>query len=262
MKVLIIEDEELAVRKLQRLINETDSTLHVEGVTTSIADSVSWLKTHAVPDVIFMDIELADGQCFEIFEYIDIHSRVIFTTSYDEYALQAFRVNSIDYLLKPIQQEDLGRSIRKLKELSAQTSEAVAAGPSLDIEKLLRELQDGHTTQAQRYRKRFLVKQGAKQFSVEVAEIMYFYSDEKISFFRTLRNQKFLVDYTIDELAALLDPEHFFQLNRGLIVTHHAIENVQPYFGNRLALTLKPAFEREAVVSRERVKEFKTWMGR
>ncbi|TLV01492.1 LytR/AlgR family response regulator transcription factor [Dyadobacter luticola] len=261
MRVLIIEDEELAERKLRRLIAEVDPSFQIEGVTISIADSVAWLQSHDAPDVIFMDIELADGQCFEIFEYIKIQSRVIFTTSYDEYALQAFKVNSIDYLLKPIQLEDLDRSIRKLKELVGESAEKSVTAPVLDIEKLLKGLQST-TTPAQQYRKRFLVKQGVKQFSVEVSEIMYFYSDEKISFFRTAKNQKYLVDYSIDELVGLLDPEHFFQLNRGLIVSHQGVENIQPYFGNRLAITLKPAFEREALVSRERVRDFKAWMGK
>lgn len=263
MNVLIVEDEELAVRKLRKLVGDVAPHLQVQGVTASIEDSVNWLREHPTPDLIFMDIELADGQSFEIFEQVPVRSRVIFTTSYDEYALQAFKVNSIDYLLKPIQKEDLERSLQKLRDLT--TGENVAPAPdaqSLNIEKLLRELQQSGGSAQKEYRKRFLVKQGQKLLSVEVSDILYFYTDERFSFFRTRAGQKFLVDYTLDELADALDPAYFFRPNRGLIITHHAVEQIQPYFGNRLALTLKPAFDKEALVSREKVADFKTWMGR
>lgn len=267
MNVLIVEDEDLAVRKLRKLVAEVDPSLHVMGVTASIEDSVNWLSEHTAPDLIFMDIELADGQSFDIFEQVDIRSRVIFTTSYDEYALQAFKVNSIDYLLKPIQREDLERSLRKLRELTASdqaTNEGTAQplAQPLNIEKLLRELQGAGNPAAKDYRKRFLVKQGQKLLSVEVGDILYFYTDERFSFFKTRTNQKFLVDYTLDELADSLDPAQFFRINRGLILTHNAVEQIQPYFGNRLALTLKPAFDKEAIVSREKVSDFKHWMGK
>ncbi|MEZ0608015.1 LytR/AlgR family response regulator transcription factor [Fibrella sp. WM1] len=263
MNVLIIEDEDLAVRKLRKLVADVDPSLQVMGVTASIEDSVNWLNEHAPPDLIFMDIELADGQSFEIFEQIDIRSRVIFTTSYDEYALQAFKVNSIDYLLKPIQREDLERSLRKLRELTTVDQKtAELTTPPLNIEKLLRELQGAGNPAAREYRKRFLVKQGQKLLSIEVNDILYFYTDERFSFFKTRTNQKFLVDYTLDELADSLDPAQFFRINRGLILTHGAVEQIQPYFGNRLALTLKPTFDKDAIVSREKVSDFKHWMGK
>ncbi|MBO0952521.1 LytR/AlgR family response regulator transcription factor [Fibrella forsythiae] len=260
MNVLIVEDEELAVRKLRKLIDAVEPALQVQGVTGSIEESVGWLQQHPAPDLIFMDIELADGQSFEIFEQVEVRSRVIFTTSYDEYALQAFRVNSIDYLLKPIQKEDLQRSLKKLRDLTAQ--EPAPIQPlTLSIEKLLRELQ-GPGAPANEYRKRFLVKQGQKLLSVETGEILYFYTDERFSFFKTRSGQRFLVDYTLDELADSLDPASFFRVNRGLIITHQAVEQIQPYFGNRLALTLKPVFDKEALVSREKVSDFKVWMGK
>lgn len=262
MNVLIVEDEELAVRKLRKLIDSTEPTLQVRGVTSSIEESVNWLQQNTAPDLIFMDIELADGQSFEIFEQVTIRSWVIFTTSYDEYALQAFRVNSIDYLLKPIQKEDLQRSLKKLRDLTAQEQPQVdLPTPRLNIEKLLRELQGaGHLTKE--YRKRFLVKQGQKLLSIETGDILYFYTDERFSFFKTRTGQKFLVDYTLDELADSLDPNQFFRPNRGLIISHQAVEQIQPYFGNRLSLTLKPAFDKEALVSREKVSDFKDWMGK
>ena len=260
MNVLIVEDEDLAVRKLQKLVQEVDSTLSIVGVTPSIEDTVDWLQNNASPDLIFMDIELADGQSFEIFERADVRSTVIFTTSYDEYALQAFKVNSIDYLLKPIQREDLQRSLKKFHDLHSRNGAAEAPAPAFNLDKLLREFQAQQ--QPKDYRKRFLVRQGQRLLSVEVQDIAYFYTDERLSFFRTYTNQKFLVDYTLDELADALDPTNFFRINRGVIITHNAVEQMQPYFGNRLALTLKPSFDKEALVSREKVSDFKLWMGK
>lgn len=260
MNALIVEDEELAVRKLQKLLHEVSPTLTILGVTASIEDTVAWLEGRRAagqpdPDLIFLDIELADGQSFEIFERTPVRSTVIFTTSYDEYALQAFKVNSIDYLLKPVQREDLQRSLQKYEDLRGQSAEA----PEFKIEKLLQQLQG----QAPRnYRQRFLVRQGQRMLSVEVGDIAYFYTDERYSFFAMHSGQKFLVDYTLDELADALDPSRFFRINRGVLVTHQAVEQMQPYFGNRLALSLRPVFDKEALVSRERVSDFKQWMGK
>ncbi|UFH51832.1 LytTR family DNA-binding domain-containing protein [Spirosoma sp. KNUC1025] len=260
MNALIVEDEELAVRKLKKLLQEVSPTLAVLGVTASIEDTVAWLEDRREsgqpdPDLIFLDIELADGQSFEIFERTPVRSTVIFTTSYDEYALQAFKVNSIDYLLKPVQREDLQRSLKKYEDLLGQSVEA----PALKIEKLLQQLQG----QAPRnYRQRFLVRQGQRMLSVEVGDIAYFYTDERYSFFAMHSGQKFLVDYTLDELADALDPNRFFRINRGVLVTHQAVEQMQPYFGNRLALSLRPVFDKEALVSREKVSDFKQWMGK
>ena len=260
MNALIVEDEELAVRKLQKLLNEVAPDLKVSGVTASIEDTVDWLENLRAsgqpdPDLIFLDIELADGQSFEIFERTTVRSTVIFTTSYDEYALQAFKVNSIDYLLKPVQRDDLQRSLQKFEDLRGRSAES----PSLNIEKLLQQLQ----SQTPRdFRQRFLVRPGPRMLSVEVTEIAYFYTEDRYSFFAMHTGQKFLVDYTLDEIADAIDPARFFRINRGVIVTHQAVDQIQPYFGNRLALTLKPVFDKEALVSREKVSDFKTWMGK
>lgn len=261
MNALIVEDEELAVRKLRKLLQEVAPTLAVEGVTASIEDTVEWFESRraagqAEPDLIFLDIELADGQSFEIFERTPVRSTVIFTTSYDEYALQAFKINSIDYLLKPVQRDELQRSLQKYEDLRGPSTPETAA---LNIDKLLQQLQK----QAPReYRQRFLVRQGQRMLSVETGDIAYFYTDERYSFFATHAGQKFLVDYTLDELTEALDPARFFRINRGMLVTHQAVDQMQPYFGNRLALTLRPHFEKEALVSREKVSDFKLWMGK
>jgi len=260
MKVLIIEDEELAVKKLQKTLASVDSTAEVVGVADSIRSSVSWLQQNPSPDLILMDIELADGQSFEIFDKVDVKSTVIFTTSYDEYALKAFKVNSIDYLLKPIQKEDLHAALEKLKGLKSLYGNNSAPAPSLNVDNLVKELQQ--KLQPKEYRKRFLVKHAQKLVSVDVEEIAYFYSDGRLNFFKTTDNRKFVVDYTMDDLEEMLDPNQFFRISRAFYVAVNSIDQIHDYFGNRLLLNLKPAVDKEAIVSREKVTDFKKWMGK
>jgi two-component system, LytTR family, response regulator LytT len=260
MKVLIIEDEELAVKKLQKTLASVDSTAEVVGVADSIRSSVSWLQQNPSPDLILMDIELADGQSFEIFDKVDVKSTVIFTTSYDEYALKAFKVNSIDYLLKPIQKEDLHAALEKLKGLKSLYGNITAPAPSLNVDNLVKELQQ--KLQPKEYRKRFLVKHAQKLVSVDVEEIAYFYSDGRLNFFKTTDNRKFVVDYTMDDLEEMLDPNQFFRISRAFYVAVNSIDQIHDYFGNRLLLNLKPAVDKEAIVSREKVTDFKKWMGK
>ena len=260
MKVLIIEDEELAVKKLQKTLASVDSTAEVVGVADSIRSSVSWLQTNPSPDLILMDIELADGQSFEIFDKVDVKSTVIFTTSYDEYALKAFKVNSIDYLLKPIQKEDLHAALEKLKGLKSLYGNNSAPAPSLNVDNLVKELQQ--KLQPKEYRKRFLVKHAQKLVSVDVEEIAYFYSDGRLNFFKTTDNRKFVVDYTMDDLEDMLDPNQFFRISRAFYVAVNSIDQIHDYFGNRLLLNLRPAVDKEAIVSREKVTDFKKWMGK
>jgi DNA-binding LytR/AlgR family response regulator len=260
MKVLIIEDEELAVKKLQKTLASVDSTAEVVGVADSIRSSVSWLQQNPSPDLILMDIELADGQSFEIFDKVDVKSTVIFTTSYDEYALKAFKVNSIDYLLKPIQKEDLHAALEKLKGLKSLYGNNSTPAPSLNVDNLVKELQQ--KLQPKEYRKRFLVKHAQKLVSVDVEEIAYFYSDGRLNFFKTIDNRKFVVDYTMDDLEDMLDPNQFFRISRAFYVAVNSIDQIHDYFGNRLLLNLKPAVDKEAIVSREKVTDFKKWMGK
>ena len=260
MKVLIIEDEELAVKKLQKTLASVDSTAQVVGVADSIRSSVNWLQQNPSPDLILMDIELADGQSFEIFDKVEVKSTVIFTTSYDEYALKAFKVNSIDYLLKPIQKEDLQAALEKLKGLKSLYGNNSASTPSLNVDNLVKELQQ--KLQPKEYRKRFLVKHAQKLVSVDVEEIAYFYSDGRLNFFKTTDNRKFVVDYTMDDLEEMLDPNQLFRISRAFYVAVNSIDQIHDYFGNRLLLNLKPAVDKEAIVSREKVTDFKKWMGK
>jgi len=254
MKLLIVEDEELAVKKLRKTLAAIDASAEVMDVTDSIQGTVEWLKNNPKPDLILMDIELSDGQSFEIFNLVDVKSPVIFTTSYDEFALKAFKVNSVDYLLKPIQPEELEAALQKFRRLQA------AGQGEISIDNLVKELQQ--KLQPREYRKRFLVKQAQKLVSVEVEEVAYFYSDGRLNFFRTLDNKKYVVDYTMDELEDMLDPEKYFRISRSFYVSINSIDKIDDYFGNRLILGLKPANDKEALVSREKVTEFKKWMGK
>ncbi|WP_121354985.1 LytR/AlgR family response regulator transcription factor [Flavisolibacter nicotianae] len=255
MNILIVEDEELAQKKLQKTLAAVDSSAQVVGITDSIQSTVEWLRTNSNADLILMDIELADGQSFEVFNQIDVKAPVIFTTSYDEYALKAFKVNSVDYLLKPVQTEDLQAALTKYKKLSEGTRKS-----DLNFESLVAQIKQ--QLQPKEYRKRFLVKHAQKLVSVEVEEIAYFYSDGRLNFFKTFDNKKFVVDYTMDELEEMLDPAAFFRVSRSFFVSVNAIEKIDDYFGNRLILQLNPAVDKEALVSREKVSDFKKWMGK
>ena len=257
MKILIIEDEELAVKKIKKLLSTVAPSSEVVGEADSIATSVAWLQSNPAPDLILMDIELADGQSFEIFNLVEVKSPVIFTTSYDEYALKAFKVNSIDYLLKPVQKEDLEAAVKKFNALK---KEEGVTGSSINMESLVKELQQ--KLQPKEYRKRFLVKNAQKLVSVEVDDIAYYYSDGRLNFFKTTDNKKFVVDYTMDELEDMLDPEKYFRISRSFYVSVNSIDKIDDYFGNRLILQLKPIVDKEALVSREKVTDFKKWMGK
>jgi two-component system response regulator LytT len=254
MQILIVEDEELAVKKLQKTLAAVNATANIAGVTDSIKTTVEWLEGNPQPDLILMDIELADGQSFEIFNLTDVKSPVIFTTSYDEYALKAFKVNSVDYLLKPIQKEELQAALNKFQKIKG------ASNTDMNMEILIKELQQ--KLQPKEYRKRFLVKHGQKLVSVEIDEIAYFYSDGRLNFFKTYDNKKFVVDYTMDELEEMLEPEKYFRISRSFYVAVNSIDKIDDYFGNRLILQLKPAVDKEALVSREKVTDFKKWMGK
>jgi two-component system, LytTR family, response regulator LytT len=254
MKILIVEDEELAVKKLQKTLAAIDASAEVVGTADSIQSSVEWLNDNLTPDLILMDIELADGQSFEIFNLIEVKCPVIFTTSYDEYALKAFKVNSVDYLLKPVQKEELQAALEKFKKNHSPSK------TGLNMDSLVKELQQ--KLQPKEYRKRFLVKNGQKLVSIEVADICYFYSDGRLNFFKTNDNKKFVVDYTMDELQDMLDPQRYFRISRSFYVSIDSIDKIDDYFGNRLILQLQPAVDKEALVSREKVTDFKMWMGK
>lgn len=259
MRILIIEDEELAVKKLQKTLASVEPDAVVAGIADSIRSAVEWLQNNRQPDLILMDIELADGQSFEIFNLVEVKSPVIFTTSYDEFALKAFKVNSIDYLLKPIQKEELEMALNKFKQLKQSVSGSEEQS-GINIDSLVKQLQQ--KLQPKDFRKRFLVKFAQKLVSIEVDDIAYFYSDGRLNFFKTKDNKKYVVDYTMDELEDMLNPEKYFRISRSFYVSVESIDKIDDYFGNRLILQLKPEVDKEALVSREKVTDFKKWMGK
>ncbi|AEI51968.1 LytR/AlgR family response regulator transcription factor [Runella slithyformis] len=254
MNIFIIEDEPLAVQKLTKLLFEVAPHVQIEGTADGIESSVEWLQTHPTPDLLLMDIELCDGQSFEIFNQIEVKSPVIFTTSYDEYAIQAFKVNSVDYLLKPIKREDLERALQKYEKLNR------PHGQAIDISRLINELQKQN--QPKEYRTRFLVKQGQRLLPVETTDIAYFFSEDGLTFFMTRDRIRHLLDYTLEELDTMLDPKQFFRISRQFILEVRSVTQIHNHFNGKLKLDLRPSIDKEVTVSRERVSDFKDWMGR
>lgn len=254
MNILLIEDEELAVKKLLKIVAAVDPGAEIVGTLDSIQSSVEWLSAYPAPDLIMMDIELADGQSFEIFNRVEVKSPVIFTTSYDEFALKAFKVNSVDYLLKPIQKDELEAALNKFKKLKHEKSDGI------NLERFVKDLQE--KLQPKVYRSRFLVKHGQKLVSIDINDIAFFFSDGRLNFFKTTDNRMFVVDYTMEELEEMLDPQKYFRISRAFFVSNKSVDKIDEYFGNRLILGLKPMVDKQALVSREKVTDFKKWMGK
>ncbi|WP_400190525.1 LytR/AlgR family response regulator transcription factor [Hymenobacter sp. B81] len=259
MQVLIVEDEEMAAKKLVKTLAAAVPEARVAGTTGSIAETVAWLQANPAPELILMDIELADGQSFRVFEKTEVTSTVIFTTSYDEYAIKAFKVNSVDYLLKPIQQSELRAAVDKFQRLRSLHQGPPEPGSAVDIASLITSL---HKAQGKEYRQRFLVHYMQKMVSVTLADIAYFYSDNRLSLIRTRDGRRMVVEYTLDELEDMLDPARFFRVSRAFLVSVDCVEHVEQYFGNRLAVRLQPAIDKEVIVSREKITPFKVWLGK
>lgn len=251
MKIVIIEDEELASRRLEGLIKECDSSIEVIARLESVEDSVEWFRNHPSPDLIFLDIHLEDDLSFAIFEKVKVDAPVIFTTAYDEYAIRAFKMKSIDYLLKPIVQEELARSLDKFHEFSS-------SKPQQDMETLFRMFVK---PDQQDFKERFSVTIGQKIKTFPINEISWFYSEEGITFMVTNDNHQYPIDFSLDDLTGMLDPKLFFRINRQFIVKMEAIGNIHIYPKSRLKLELKPASSKEVFVSRDKVTRFKQWLG-
>ncbi len=251
MTTLIIEDEKLAAERLQLLLQQCAPGTAVQAVIDTVEETAAWLAANPCPDFILMDIQLADGSAFEIFRQTAMKVPVIFTTAYDKYALEAFKVLSIDYLLKPVTAEALSAAIEKLTILRP-----AAHSPSFSYSQLMQLLQQAK----QHYKTRFVGKVGQKLFFVEASEVAYFVADSKIvSLFATDGNH-YIIDYTLEDLEKLLDPLQFFRINRSIIVRAKAIDQVKPYINSRLKIIFKAGQQNsEAVVSRDRVNDFKRW---
>ena len=254
MKALIIEDEPLAVARLERLLQETNAGITVSGTAHSVATAVALIQQEQDAAVIFMDIELSDGLCFDIFEQVQVNSAVIFITSYAEYALRAFEANSIDYLLKPIRKEDLERSLEKYRRMQQHFS--AAALPAI-ADAVRRELE-----QQQHYTGTFLVQQGQKIIPVDTGDIAYVYVDGRLSFFVTRSNLKYATGYTLDDVETKVDPSQFFRANRAFIVHRDAVTTIHKALNGKLRVMLEPPTKKELVISKEKARLFKEWLGR
>ena len=251
MKVLIVEDERLAAQRLQHLLKEYDASLEVVGICESIAESVQFLQQQPPPDLLLLDIQLSDGHSFDIFKNIQFNKPVIFTTAYDQFAIEAFKLFSIDYILKPVTAEALGSALNKFRSITYSTS--VKPDYSLLAKELSKEAGNN-------FKSRFLAKVGQRLFFVEVADIAFFQADNKMVYLVDKDGNRFVIDYTLEKLEALLNPKEFFRLNRRFIVKVSAIEHIKPFYNSRLKLSVKGASPSdEMIISRERVSEFKAW---
>ncbi len=252
MKVLIIEDEQPAAQQLKKLLYKTDPSVSVIEILDSVESSVAWLKTFPSPDAVFMDIQIADGLSFDIFNHVNVSSPVVFTTAFDQYAIKAFKVNAVDYLLKPIDEDELAEVLDKLKKKNA------TALP-IDNSAFLKDLLQNFPKKD--YKQRFLIKNGQNLLSVDVSDIAYFFSEEGVNQFFVFSNRKHIIEHTLDELETYLNPKDFFRINRKLVVNIKAIQKISPYFNSRLKLSLTPQYDDEVLVARERVNDFKAWLG-
>ncbi|QCE42165.1 LytR/AlgR family response regulator transcription factor [Psychroserpens sp. NJDZ02] len=250
MKVIIIEDEKPSARRLQRMLTTLD--MEAETMLHSVEESIDWFNTNPHPDLIFLDIQLSDGLSFEIFEAVEVKSAIIFTTAYDEYALQAFKLNSIDYLLKPIDDQDLETAVTKYKaRLPQKTSIALDFE---DIKKLLVNPID------RVYKKRFSVKVGQHLKLINIDDVECFYSENKGTYLYTTEGRNYLLDMTLEGLENELEPETFFRINRKYFININAIKDMISYTNSRLQIKLNNYNEAEVIVARERVKDFKAWL--
>ncbi|MBB1193351.1 DNA-binding response regulator [Flavobacterium sp. SOK18b] len=255
MTTIIIEDEKPAARLLQRKLEKL--SLAVEVMLHSVEEALEWFSNNEHPDLIFLDIQLSDGLSFEIFEKVEIKSAVIFTTAYDEYALRAFKLNSIDYLLKPIDEDDLEVAVAKFKSLLPKQEVAVQ-NLAIDFEQIKKMLANPFE---KNYKKRFTVKIGQHLKVISIDEIECFFSENKGTYIHTYDNRNYLIDVTLENLEEELDPKDFFRISRKFIIPMKAIKEIVLYSNSRLKVILPTYKEDDVIVSREKVSDFKTWIG-
>jgi DNA-binding LytR/AlgR family response regulator len=254
MTILIIEDEPMAANHLQRLIHLIAPEAKLLGQPDSIKSAVRWLNENNAPDLIFMDIQLGDGKSFQIFEQCTVSSPVIFITAYDEYALKAFKVNSIDYILKPVDEKELRAAILKFKNLNP-------ARP-VNQDKIMESLQQAVQMLSKKHKERFVIKVGEHLRSIETKDLLFFFSQEKTTFAQSVDGRKHILDNTLDQLETVLDPTLFFRISRKYIVGVNSIHDMISYTNSRLKLVLKTSDDKDVIVARERVQEFKQWLDR
>jgi DNA-binding LytR/AlgR family response regulator len=248
MNVLILEDEELAAQRFQRMLRELQPTANVLAVIDNVADAVAWLQTHAQPDLLFCDIQLADALSFDVFKQVNVTSPVVFVTAFDDYAIQAFKVNSIDYLLKPVKKEELAQALAKYQRMKK---------ADVPVSQLMQWLQQN---KPQQHAERFLVQVGQQLKTIDIADVAYFYTHDKIIFLVAKDGKRYAVDYQLDKLEQMLEPSKFFRINRQYIVSIDAIDKMTAYPKSRVKIELKPAAPDDTVTSTERSSDFKKWL--
>jgi len=250
MQILIVEDEEQALNRLQKIIVEVVPDAILIGTTASVEETINWFGNNRMPDLVFMDIQLADGNSFQLFTKIKITCPVIFTTAYENYALQAFKVNSVDYLLKPIDKNDVKRAIDKLKLL--QSSRALV----VNYAEILKTIQPP----TKKYKDRFIIKLGDTIKSLSIGDIAYFYTENKSNFVCTNEGKRFPVDFNLDQIEQMLNPKNFFRINRQFIIGHHAIEEMKAHTRSRIIVKLTPPSKLDTVVAIDRAQDFRNWL--
>jgi DNA-binding LytR/AlgR family response regulator len=251
---IIIEDEALAAERLADLILQYDAEIEILAQLDTVEDAVEWFENNDAPNLAFFDIQLADGLSFEIFEQTKVDCPVIFTTAYDAYALKAFKVNSIDYLLKPINPDDLQQAMHQYEELFKKRDSAIQL-PDLGV------LQQAMQMITQKYKSRFMVKAGSKLSAIPTSDVDYFFSQHKITWLRTKEGKKHEVDYKLEELEQILDPTQFFRLNRKYFASFDSISSVTAFSNSRLKVLLhRPEVQEDVLISREKATAFKDWM--
>lgn len=250
-KSIIIEDESLAAKRLESLIKKYDNSIEIIEHISSVKSAVKWLSKNQQPDLIFMDIHLEDGLSFSIFDQVSVTAPIIFTTAFDEYTIKAFKVNSIDYLLKPINFEELSSSLNKFKQLKSHFSTG-----GVDFKAVV----DQILANEKQYKTRFLVTEGSNYITITINEIAYFFAEDKFAFLVDFKGKHYVIDQTLDKLTGLLDPKLFYRINRKFIVSPKCIMNMTKYSANKLKLSLHPAIDQEVFVSQDKYTDFKKWL--
>jgi len=254
MNVLIVEDEPFAQQELKRLLAAIRRDIIVLDCIDSVEDTIHWLRSNPLPDLIFLDIQLSDGLSFEIFRQEKILCPVIFTTAFDEYAIQAFKVNSIDYLLKPVKQSELSSALSKFDDVKA--SWQVQSRPAIDISVLEQLMQNPR----KEYKARFIARIGDQIKHISIEDVSWFYAEDNVVFLITRTNNRYIIDYTLDQVSQQIDLSRFFRLNRSYIAAIQSIGKVNRYFNGRLLIELNPAAPEQVFVSRAKAQEFIEWL--
>lgn len=251
MNVLIFEDEKHTAQRLIHLLEKYDSEINILKIISSVSEGIQWYRSNPAPDLVFQDILLNDGNCFEVFDQVKVETPIIFTTAYNEFALRSFKVNSIDYVVKPYDYKDIKAALDKFRNFKG-----MFFPPESD---LLRKIVFSEKSEI---KKRFLIKIGDKYRSVKSEDIAWFFYGEGLTFLVSFENERFPVNYSVEEISRVLDADSFFQINRKYIVNIECIEKIHAWFNSRFKIEIAPTPDEEIIVSRDRAKEFKLWLDR